>query len=71
MTIGVGDHISNPYYIDPWFVIHKINCKRRSYRFLCAEETKSTREGCKPGALDPTQQHTKMPADCYQNAPVD
>ena len=42
----------------------------RSYRLLWAEETKPTRECCKPGALDPPQQHTKMPADCYKNAPM-
>ena len=42
----------------------------RSYILLWAEETKPTRECCKPGALDPPLQHTKMPADCYKNAPV-
>ena len=36
----------------------------RSYRLVLAGETKPTREGCKPGALDPPLQHTKMPADC-------
>ena len=29
-----------------------------------------TRECCKPGALDPPLQHTKMPADCYKNTRV-
>ena len=42
----------------------------RSYRLLWVEETKPTRECCKPGALDPPQQHTKMHADCYKNTPV-
>ena len=42
----------------------------RSYRFVWAEETEPTRECCKPGAVDPPLQHTKMPADCYKNAPV-
>ena len=41
-----------------------------SYRLLWAKETKPTRECCKPGALDPPLQHTKMPADCYKNTPV-
>ena len=35
-----------------------------------AEETKPTRECCKPGALGPPLQHTKMPADCYKNTRV-
>ncbi|KAK2184174.1 hypothetical protein NP493_277g01002 [Ridgeia piscesae] len=26
-------------------------------------------ECCKPGTLDPSLQYTKMPADCYKNAP--
>ena len=42
----------------------------RSYRLLLAEETKPTRECCKPGALDPPLQHAKTPADCYKNTRV-
>ena len=37
---------------------------------LRAEETKPTRDCCKPGALGPLVQHTKMPADCYKNIRV-
>ncbi|KAK2160699.1 hypothetical protein NP493_1627g01013 [Ridgeia piscesae] len=36
----------------------------RSYTLLLAGETKPTREGCKPGALDPPLQHIKMSAYC-------
>ena len=36
----------------------------RSYTLLLAGETKPTREGCKPGALDPPLQHKKMSAYC-------
>ena len=51
---------------------HKAWCAPddQQHILLCAEEYTPTREGCKPGALDPPLQRTKMPADFYKIAPV-
>ena len=40
----------------------------RPQRPGATEETKPSRECCKP--RDPPLQHTKMPADCNKNTPV-
>ena len=44
--------------------------RKHQYWFDLNDQTKLTRECCKPEAPVPPLQHTKMPADCYKNAPV-
>ena len=59
-------HILQARQKTPWLVRHQRPEATKSY-----EQKRSSPPECyKPGALDPPLQHTKMPADCYKNAPM-
>ena len=55
-----------------WHAIHKtpglVRPQRLGTTYSYEQKKPSPPECCKPGALDPPLQHTKMPEDCYENA---